>query len=57
MDSKSGFGSAENRECTPLNLACLPRLFGFSAFIFVDFIVRAPNTRPLCDTCVLKELR
>ena len=27
------------------------------AFIIVDFIVRAPNVRPLRDTCALKELR
>ena len=39
-----------------LNLACLPRLLGFS-FILVGFIVRAPNVRPLRDTCALKELR
>ena len=40
-----------------LNLACLSHSFDFFVFILVDFIVRAPNVRPLCDVCVLKELR
>ncbi|WP_299224110.1 hypothetical protein [uncultured Campylobacter sp.] len=46
MDGKSGFRPAGDRECTPLNLACLPCLFGF----FCALIVRTPNVRPLCDT-------
>lgn len=46
MDSKSRLGSIGGvTKYVPLNLACLPRLFGFSAFIFVDFIARVPNAR------------
>ncbi len=37
MDGKSGLGAAGDREMYALNLACLPCLFGFFAFILADF--------------------
>lgn len=53
--AKAGLDSREIAK-SALNLACLPRLFEFSVFILVGFIVRAPM-RLIRNTCVLKELR
>ena len=52
MDSKSGLGSAEDREAR-LKFSLLAAL----ARSFCALIVRAPNVRPLRDICMLKELR
>ena len=57
MDGKSGLGPAGDRECTPLNLACLPCFFGFSAFILADFNRPRAECALMHDTCVLKYLR
>jgi len=52
MDSKSGFGSAEDCE-ERLKFSLLAAL----TWSFCALVVRAPNVRPLRDTCALKELR
>ena len=57
MDGKSGFRPAGDREMYAFKFRLLTVLAWVFAFIIVDFIVRAPNVRPLRDTCALKELR
>ena len=53
MDGKSGFRPAGDREMYTFKF----RLLAALAWSFCALIARTPNVRPLCDTCVLKELR
>ena len=53
MDGKSGFRPAGDREMYTFKF----RLLAALAWSFCALIIRTPNVRPLCDTCVLKELR